>query len=395
MELRRSRRCSILLPIGLSFHTFQSLSYSIEVYRGRQPAERALRDLRALRDVLSAARRRADRAAAEPAAPVPREARASTTTRVVAGLQLMAWGLFKKVVVADRLAELVNRVYDDADAATPGCTLVVATVFFAFQIYCDFSGYSDIAIGAAQVMGFTLMRNFDRPYSSRSRSRVLAPLAHLALHLVPRLRLHPARRQPRRAAALARQPVRHVPRERAVARRELDVRDLGRAAWRVSSSRRSSRPMCGRVSAARSAPSDIRRCSRAWQIGVTFVARDGGVGVLPRRVVRRRVVRALAPRRPGLPQQIAAFASGDARRSSALLFLGFEPSRLIVAVVAVVALLVVERAAGRPVATPLRVAQLAARRCAGRVCVRGAHHHDARRVRQCQVHLFPVLSRRC
>ena len=81
-----------------------------------------------------------------------------------------------------------------------GLPLVVATVFFAFQIYCDFSGYSDIAIGAAQVMGFQLMTNFGRPYLVDVDPRVLAALAHLAVDVVPRLRVHPARRQPRAAA---------------------------------------------------------------------------------------------------------------------------------------------------------------------------------------------------
>jgi alginate O-acetyltransferase complex protein AlgI len=86
---------------------------------------------------------------------------------VVAGLQLMAWGLVKKVVVADRLAELANHVYD-APRGFSGLPLITGTIAFAFQIYCDFSGYSDIAIGSAQVLGFTLMKNFDRPYAARS-----------------------------------------------------------------------------------------------------------------------------------------------------------------------------------------------------------------------------------
>jgi alginate O-acetyltransferase complex protein AlgI len=81
----------------------------------------------------------------------------------------MAWGLFKKVVIADRLAIYVNQIYG-APSEYHGLTLLVATVFFAFQIYCDFSGYSDIAIGSAQAMGFTLMQNFNRPYFSRSIS---------------------------------------------------------------------------------------------------------------------------------------------------------------------------------------------------------------------------------
>ncbi len=89
--------------------------------------------------------------------------------RVADGLKLMAWGLFKKVVIADRLAVVVNTIYADPTAHT-GVPLILAGVFFAVQIYCDFSGYSDMAIGAAQAMGFRLMDNFRRPFASRSIS---------------------------------------------------------------------------------------------------------------------------------------------------------------------------------------------------------------------------------
>ena len=81
----------------------------------------------------------------------------------------MAWGMFKKVAVADRLAMLVDKVYADP-ASFDGAALLLGTVFFAFQIYCDFSGYSDIARGSAEVMGFKLMTNFNRPYAARSVS---------------------------------------------------------------------------------------------------------------------------------------------------------------------------------------------------------------------------------
>jgi D-alanyl-lipoteichoic acid acyltransferase DltB (MBOAT superfamily) len=87
--------------------------------------------------------------------------------RVVSGLRLMLWGFFKKLVIADRLAIYVNDVYE-SPAAHSGPRLAVATVFFAYQIYCDFSGYSDIAIGAARVMGFDLAPNFRRPYHAAS-----------------------------------------------------------------------------------------------------------------------------------------------------------------------------------------------------------------------------------
>jgi alginate O-acetyltransferase complex protein AlgI len=156
----------LILPVGLSFHTFQSLSYVIEVYYGRQRAEHAFGKY-ALYVMFYPQL---------VAGPIERpqnllhqfdEPHDFDYGRVVSGLQLMAWGFVKKIVVADRLADLANKVYD-APAVYTGLPLVIGTLAFAFQIYCDFSGYSDIAIGAAQVMGFRLMRNFDRPYFSRS-----------------------------------------------------------------------------------------------------------------------------------------------------------------------------------------------------------------------------------
>jgi D-alanyl-lipoteichoic acid acyltransferase DltB (MBOAT superfamily) len=87
--------------------------------------------------------------------------------RVTSGLRLAAWGMFKKVVIADRLAMYVNGVFDNP-AVYPATSLALAIFFFAFQIYCDFSGYSDIAIGCARVLGFNLMSNFKQPYFSRS-----------------------------------------------------------------------------------------------------------------------------------------------------------------------------------------------------------------------------------
>lgn len=157
---------NIILPIGLSFHTFQSLSYVIEVYRGRQKAEYnfGIYSLYVMFYPQLVA------------GPIERpqhllhqfyEEHYFDYLRVTDGLKLMAWGLFKKVVIADRLSVMVGQVYGDP-SAQPGIILILGTVFFAFQIYCDFSGYSDIAVGAAQVMGFKLMTNFNRPYFSKS-----------------------------------------------------------------------------------------------------------------------------------------------------------------------------------------------------------------------------------
>ncbi len=156
----------ILLPIGLSFHTFQSLSYTIEVYRKKHPVERNL-GIFALYVMFYPQL---------VAGPIERpqnmlhqfhEHHYFEYERVKLGLQLMVWGIFKKVVIADRCAEFANAVYNDVHSYT-GISLIMGTVFFAFQIYCDFSGYSDIALGSAQVMGYKLMQNFDRPYFAKS-----------------------------------------------------------------------------------------------------------------------------------------------------------------------------------------------------------------------------------
>ena len=158
----------VLLPIGLSFHTFQSMSYTIEVYRRRYPAERNLL-IYSLYVLFYPQMVAGPIERPHQLLPQFREHHKFEMSRVIDGLALMAWGFFKKVCVADRLALLVNQVYGSPHSHT-GVTLLVATYFFAIQIYCDFSGYSDIAIGAAQVMGFRLIDNFNRPYVARSVS---------------------------------------------------------------------------------------------------------------------------------------------------------------------------------------------------------------------------------
>lgn len=155
-----------LLPVGISFYTFQSLSYIFEVYRGRQVPERHFGRFAlyvAFYPQLVAG------PIERPQNLLPQFSRvhAFDYDRVTNGLKMMAWGMFKKVVVADRLAQFVDEIYA-APAEHGGHALSIATVFFAFQIFCDFSGYSDIAVGAANVMGFDLMKNFRRPYFASS-----------------------------------------------------------------------------------------------------------------------------------------------------------------------------------------------------------------------------------
>ncbi|WP_234461820.1 MBOAT family O-acyltransferase [Pedobacter segetis] len=157
---------SILLPIGLSFHTFQAMSYTIEVYRGNQKAERHF-------GIYSLYVMFYPQLVAGPIERPQnllhqfREKHRFEYFRVSEGLKLIVWGFFKKLVIADRLAIYVNAVYNNVPHHS-GFSLFVATIFFAFQIYCDFSAYSDIAIGLAKVMGFHLMTNFNRPYFARN-----------------------------------------------------------------------------------------------------------------------------------------------------------------------------------------------------------------------------------
>ncbi|HWI59182.1 MAG TPA: MBOAT family O-acyltransferase [Bacillota bacterium] len=155
-----------LLPVGLSFHTFQAMSYTIEVYRGRQKAERHF-GIYALYVMFYPQLVAGPIERPQNLLHQFREVHSFDYQRISSGLKLMAWGLFTKTVVADNLAVLVNKVYA-APAQFQGPLLLAATVLFAFQIFCDFSGYSDIAIGAARVMGFQLMRNFNGPYTAQS-----------------------------------------------------------------------------------------------------------------------------------------------------------------------------------------------------------------------------------
>jgi len=160
-----SARLDIVLPVGISFYTFQTLSYSIDVYRGH---------LKPSRDPIAFAAYVAffPQLVAGPIERatnlLPQFATARVFDRAMAtdGLRQMLWGLFKKVVIADNCAFEVDRIFGHY-GEYGSATLVLGAVLFAFQIYCDFSGYSDIAIGCARLFGFSLMRNFAFPYFSR------------------------------------------------------------------------------------------------------------------------------------------------------------------------------------------------------------------------------------
>lgn len=156
----------LILPIGLSFHTFQSLSYVIEVYKRKYKPERHF-GIYALYVMFYPQLVAGPIERPQELLPQFRTRHVFNENNVTEGLRRMLFGFFKKLVIADRLAILVNQIYGHPHYYV-GFPLILATVAFAIQIYCDFSGYSDIAIGAAKVMGFSLRENFNYPYLARS-----------------------------------------------------------------------------------------------------------------------------------------------------------------------------------------------------------------------------------
>ncbi len=156
----------VILPVGISFYTFQALGYTVDVYRNDiEPEKNLLRYalfVSFFPQLVAGPIERSGNLIKQ-----LRERHYFNTKRAAYGLMLMLWGFFEKVVIADRIAYLVDNVYNNYGLYT-GFSLVIATVLFAIQIYCDFASYSDIARGAAQVMGFNLMKNFETPYFSQS-----------------------------------------------------------------------------------------------------------------------------------------------------------------------------------------------------------------------------------
>jgi alginate O-acetyltransferase complex protein AlgI len=158
---------NIILPVGISFYTFQSLSYTIDVYRGKlKPAK----DIIAFSAFVSFFPLLV-------AGPIERAThllpqfyvkRSFDYRKAVDGMRQILWGLFKKIVIADYCAEYANDIFNNsASEHFDGSTLVLGAIYFTFQIYCDFSGYSDIAIGTARLFGFDITKNFAFPYFSR------------------------------------------------------------------------------------------------------------------------------------------------------------------------------------------------------------------------------------
>ena len=215
----------IALPIGISFYTFQTMSYPIDVYRGDTDVQRnyiSFGTFVALFPQLIAG-------------PIVRYKdvadqlgfRASSIDQFSSGVERFMVGVAKKVLIANSLGKLW-----DYYAAIPDGGLTVlgswlGIIAFTLQIYFDFSGYSDMAIGLGRMIGFEFKENFNYPYIFQERHGVLAALAHVARHLVPRLCLHPPRRQPLRTCEAAAEHPHRLGAHRHMARRELDLPALG------------------------------------------------------------------------------------------------------------------------------------------------------------------------
>ncbi len=155
----------VILPVGISFYTFHGLSYVLDLYKNRIKPERNFIDYSVFVSFFPLL----------VAGPIERathllpqilKKREFDYSKAVDGLRQILWGLFKKIVIADNCAEFANTIFNNS-ADYSGSTLVLGALFFTFQIYCDFSGYSDIALGTARLFGIDLLRNFAFPYFSR------------------------------------------------------------------------------------------------------------------------------------------------------------------------------------------------------------------------------------
>ena len=160
----------VLIPVGISFYTFQTLSYTIDVYRGKIKPEKDFISFAIyvsfFPQLVAGPIERAGRLL-----PQLKEKYNFDYNRITSGLKLMFLGFVKKILIADNLAEYVNILFSNPENYN-GFNIIIISFFFSWQIYCDFSGYSDIAVGAARIMGFNLMENFRQPFTARSLSEL-------------------------------------------------------------------------------------------------------------------------------------------------------------------------------------------------------------------------------
>lgn len=161
---------SIILPVGISFYTFQTIGYSVDVYKGKITAERHLGYF-ALYVTYFPQLVAGPIEKSSNLIPQFKKEYSIDYRRITDGLKLMTWGFFKKVVIADQIAPMIKYVTDSPEQFN-GFSVLLCSCLFVYQIYCDFSAYSDIAIGGAQVMGIKLMENFRRPFFAKSLSEL-------------------------------------------------------------------------------------------------------------------------------------------------------------------------------------------------------------------------------
>ncbi len=222
---------AIVLPLGISFFTFTQIAYLADVYGG-YAHERSFVKYglfvtyfpHLIAGPILHHREMMPQFGAE-------ESRRISLENVAIGLTILVIGLFKKSVVADSFGLIASPVFQAANSNH--LHLMDAwggALAYSLQIYFDFSGYSDMAIGISTLFGIKLPFNFDAPYKSQQHRRILAALAHLAVALPARLSLHSARRQPARLSSPQHQPVRDDGARRPLARRRLHFHHLGRAA---------------------------------------------------------------------------------------------------------------------------------------------------------------------
>ena len=266
-------RTNIELPLGISFFTFHCLSYLIDVYRRRLPANRNPVDVALYISLFPQL----------VAGPIVRyktvarqlDVRRSTLGRASAGARIFIIGLAQKVLIADVVAPLAQVAFDHAHDPSLA-EAWIGLLAYTIQIYFDFAGYSNMAIGLGVMLGFTFPRNFQHALHVALDHRVLAALAHVAVVVAARLSLHPARRQPRHEPADLSQSRDGVCALRRLARRELDLRAMGRLARRFSRVRA---PGLGRCPQAR---------PKADRLALCAPCRHGRLGIVPRRRSRRR-----------------------------------------------------------------------------------------------------------
>lgn len=158
---------NIVLPIGISFYTFQAMSYTIDVYRGKIKAVRDYKDFGVyvmfFPQLIAGPIERASHMLPQMLSP-----RTLTQEKLMRGLMLIAFGLFQKIFIADNLQQLANPLFSPSTNLTSGYSVLIASYVFAFQIYCDFAAYSNIARGLGALLGFDIVKNFDHPYFAQN-----------------------------------------------------------------------------------------------------------------------------------------------------------------------------------------------------------------------------------